>query len=129
MASFININTLSRIHKSPEDEKKIFEKPINFRKEALKLLKEAKTLFNNKKEKDAYGKAAESIRFYYSYKLGIKTELTNTDLVKKLKNHKIQYNNTQKCLNLCGLVEFAKYRANKQDFDKIIRLAESIIKQ
>jgi hypothetical protein len=104
------------------------EKPIDYKKEALKLLEEAKDLWKSKKEKDAYGKAASAIRFYYSYKLNIKTELTNTDLIKNLKKNKIEYSNTQKCLNLCGLVEFAKYQTNKKDFDEIIALALIVIK-
>ena len=110
------------------EKNKIQEKPIDYKKEAKKILELAKQLFENKKEKDAYGKAAESIRFYYSHKLNLKTELTNTDLIRLLKNHKIEYEQTQKCLNLCGLVEFAKYIANKNDFDEITQLAENIIK-
>ena len=103
------------------------EKSIDYKKEALKLLKEAKQLFNNKHEKDAYGKAAEAIRFYYSYKLNLKTELTNFELIKLLKRNKISYAETQKCLNLCSLVEFAKYIANQADFDEIINSAEKVI--
>ncbi|MFH1641395.1 MAG: hypothetical protein ABIC04_00690 [Nanoarchaeota archaeon] len=108
--------------------KKITEKPINFRKNAIKKLEEAKRLFGQGKEKDAYGKAAEAIRYYYSYKLDIRTELTNLKLVKTLKKQKIEHEQTKKCLNLCGLVEFAKYKANKKDFDEIILLGEKIIK-
>ena len=44
-------------------------------------------------------------------------------------NSKKKYSDTQKCLNLCGLVEFAKYKANKEDFDEIVKLAEDVIKQ
>lgn len=110
-----------------EEVRSIVEEPIDYRKEALKLLEEAKKLFNEKKEKDAYGKAAEAIRFYYSYKLDIKIELTNFDLIRLLKKSEISYEKTQKCLNLCGLVEFAKYTANKDDFDEIVNLAEKII--
>jgi len=103
------------------------EKPLNYKKEALKLLEEAKALFKSQKEKDAYGKASEAIRLYYSYKLGIKKELTNFDLIKALKFNKINFDQAQKCLNLCGLVEFAKYTANKEDFNEITELAEDII--
>jgi chemotaxis protein histidine kinase CheA len=108
------------------DIKKI-EKPIDYRKEALKILEKAKQLFEKGKEKDAYGKTAEAIRLYYSHKLGSKTEITNTDLIKLLKKNKIDYNKTQECLNLCGLVGFAKYKANRKDFDEIIKLGKKII--
>ncbi len=117
------------VKKNTENKKdKPNEKPTNFRKEAKKILEKAKLLFKNKKEKDAYGKAAEAIRFYYSHKLDLRTELTNSDLIKLLKKHKIPYEQTQRCLNLCGLVEFAKYNTNKGDFNEIINLAVSIIK-
>jgi len=108
-------------------EKPIVEKPIDYTKEAQKMLEEAKLLYSNKKEKDAYGKAAEALRFYYSYKLNVKIEITNFKLLKLLKKNKITYKNTQDCLNLCSLVEFAKYTANQKDFDEIVRLAEQII--
>lgn len=109
------------------EEKKPKERPINYKKEALKILEEAKKLFSSEKFKDAYGKAAKGIRFYYSYKLGLKREMTNTDLIKYLKKNKVSYQKTQKCLNLCSLVEFAKYTANKKDFDEIVKLAEKVI--
>ena len=115
------------MQKEPIAEPK--EIKIDFKKESLKLLEEAKRLFKGKKEKNAYGKAAEAIRFYFSQKLGLRKELTNSDLVKELKKHKIEYENTQKCLNLTSLVEFAKYKTNKKDFDEIINLAERIIKE
>ena len=91
------------------------------------MLEEAKQLFKKGHEKDAYGKAGEAIRFYYSYKLDIKTELTNYELIKHLKKKKIKFDSTKKCLNLCGLVEFAKYKTNKKDFMDIARLCENLI--
>ena len=103
------------------------EKPIDYKKEALNMLNIAKQLFNKKKFKDAYGKASEAIRFYYSHKLNIKTELTNYELIKQLKKSKIRYAKTQTALNLCGLVEFAKYKPNEKDFHQIISIAEKII--
>ncbi|MFH2028636.1 MAG: hypothetical protein ABIJ08_05830 [Nanoarchaeota archaeon] len=104
------------------------ERPIDFRKEALKILEGAKKLFDEGDQKDAYGKAAEAIRFYYSYKIGSKTEITNSELIRLLKGKKINFEETLKCLNLCGLVEFAKYNSNKEDFDEIIELGKQIIR-
>ena len=59
-------------------------------------------------------------RFYFSYKLGIKNELLNSELVKALKGKADAGTRSKvnECLNLCGMVEFAKYKSNQNDFDK-----------
>ncbi len=121
-------NQKNNMRKERKEIQEIEEKPIDYRKEALGILAQSKRLFSEGKEKDAYGKAAEAIRFYYSYKLGIKKEITNAELISYLKHKKISYERTQKCLNLCGMVEFARYKANKKDFDKIIGIAKEIIR-
>lgn len=121
---------LSHIQKKNEKTVPVLEKPnkeIDYRKEAQNMIEQAKKLFSQGEKKDAYAKAAEAIRFYYSHKMNIKTELTNMKLVELLKKQKVSYERTQKCLNLTMLVEFAKYTANKKDFDEIIRLATKII--
>ncbi|MFA6501816.1 MAG: hypothetical protein WCT85_03405, partial [Parachlamydiales bacterium] len=95
--------------------------------EARKLLEESKRLFKEERFKDAYGKSSEAIRVYLSHRYGLKKEITNTELIRELKSQKIQYDKIQSCLNLCSMVEFAKYKANKEDFDEIIGLAKKII--
>jgi hypothetical protein len=125
---FLAMIIYRRLHRKEISQEKIIEKPIDYRKEARRILAEAEELFKKNKEKDAYGKSAEAIRFYYSYDLGIKTELTNHELIKVLKQRKIDLKDTQECLNLTSLVEFAKYRANKDDFSSIIEIAEKIIR-
>lgn len=112
----------------PTSQKEEYIAPIDYRKEALDLLDHAKKIYGESRFKDAYGKAAEAVRFYYSHKLGLRIELTNSDLIKQLKKSKIAYAATQKCLSLCGMVEFAKYQANDEDFSEIIKVAEGIIK-
>jgi len=107
---------------------KIQERPFDYRKESRNLLTESKQLFENKRFKDAYGKASESIRLYLSYKHGVKKELTSTETVLLLRKSKEPFKDVRDCLNLCGQVEFAKYRPNKKDFNKIIQQAEKIIK-
>ena len=103
-------------------------KPIDYKKEAKKMIVEAEELFDNKKEKDAYEKVSRGIRFYFSYKLGIKKEITNTDLLKLMRQKNIaKYLDVQKCLNMCSLVEFAKYKPNRKDFDKIIGIAKKVV--
>ena len=104
------------------------EKPINFRKEAMNMLAEAQELFEKNQHKDAYAKASEALRFYYMHKLKSKKELTSTETFRLLKSNNMDHNNAQKCLNLCGLVEFARYKPNKRDFNQILSLAREEIK-
>jgi len=127
LATWFIYNKYFNIPKIKEKLEQRITKPIDYKKEALKLLERARRLFSENREKDAYGKAAQAIRFFYSYKIGSKIQITNSDLINLLKKNKIPYDKTQKCLNLCGLVEFAKYQANKKDFDKIAELGEKII--
>jgi len=110
-----------------EEIPKKIEKPIDFRKQAKKMIQEAKDLFYTNEKKEAYARASLAIRFYYRFKLETKKDITGFELVKLLKSKKINYTETQTCLNLCGLVEFAKYTPNKKDFDKIIDIAENIV--
>ena len=101
---------------------------INYLKEAKKMIEQAEKLFENGHEKDAYEKVSAAIRFYFSYRLKINKELTGAELLGIMKKEKIKgQNDAQKCLSLCGLVEFAKYKANKNDFGEIIRIAKRII--
>lgn len=97
--------------------------------ESRKILTEAVTLFDEGKMKEAYAKAGESIRLYYSHELGLRKEITNTGLIKELKQRKMKAADTQRCLNLCSLVEFARYKPNRKDFDKIIGYAKRILGQ
>ena len=97
--------------------------------EARRIIKEAEQLFTDGREKDAYEKVSKAIRFYFSHKLGIKRELLNTELMNALKGRTDTetYSKVNKCLDLCGMVEFAKYRANREDFDKIVAMAKELI--
>ncbi len=110
------------------DEMTEIKKPFDYIKEAKEMINKAEELFKNKREKDAYEKVSQAIRFYFSHALGIKRELMNSELMEILKREKIEkYNDVQKCLNLCSLVEFAKYKPNRNDFYEIIKLTRSII--
>jgi hypothetical protein len=99
----------------------------DYRFVAKRMLSEAEDLFSNSREKDAYEKVSQAVRFYYSFELGERKDITQTellDLLKKKRNDK--YPQVQKCLSLCGLVEFAKYKANKEDFSEIIEIAKQL---
>jgi HEPN domain-containing protein len=113
---------------SLNNEKPITERCFDYKKEARRLLDKAIELFERDEHKEAYSKASQAVRIYYSYKLGVKKEITSTELIDLLKKNKIDFLETQKCLNMCNLVEFARYEPIKKDFDEIIRLAEKSIK-
>ncbi len=103
-------------------------KPFDYKKEARRLMEHAKSLFHKGEHKEAYSKASQAIRVFFSHKLNLNIEMTNTELINALKNQKIDHIHTQNCLNICSLVNFAKYNTNKKDFDEIIELAEKIIR-
>jgi len=107
----------------------IIEKPFDYKKESSKLLNRAKVLFEKEKYKDAYEKAGQAIRLYLSYKHGLKKEVTNEGVVRYLKNKNKKIKSIKECFDLCSLVEFAKYKANKRDFEKIVKLGEEIIER
>jgi len=102
---------------------------VDYVREARRFIEEAEDLFRNDREKDAYEKVSKAIRFYFSHKLGIKRELLNSELMNALKGRTDTetYSKVNKCLDLCGMVEFAKYRANREDFDKIVEMAKGLI--
>jgi len=100
---------------------------MDYHAEARKKLDKAKELFKHGQEKDAYSLVSEAIRFFLSHKLGLGKELTATECIRLLKSRKQGHIKVQKCLNLCGLVEFAKYKPDQKDFSEITGLAEKII--
>ena len=103
------------------------KKPFDYRSEANELLQSAKKAFEQKKFKDAYGKAAQALRLFLSHENNLKKELTNYEILKVLKGKNKEHKEIRKCFDLCSLVEFAKYRANKKDFDTIIMIASNTI--
>ncbi len=103
------------------------EKPFDYKKESRKLLEESKKSFEIKEYKDAYGKAGQALRLYLSYENNLKKEITNDEIIIHLKKHKKEYQKIKECFDMCSLVEFAKYEANKKDYNKIINETEKII--
>ena len=113
----------------PESEEELIkEKPFDYLAEATKMLEQSKSMFENKKYKDAYGKAGQALRLFLSYENNLKKELTNDDIIRHLKKQKKSYKEIKEYFDLCSLVEFAKYHANKKDFNRIINIAEKLIK-
>lgn len=107
-------------------ERKI-ETPLDYAKEAEEMIAEAEKLFGIRREKDAYEKVSQAVRFYYSHKLGLNgREITNTALLAALKSGKL-HSDVRECLSMCGMVEFAKYEPNAEDFGKISGSARKFI--
>jgi len=106
----------------------VTEKPINFKAKAKSMLKDAKRLFDDNNHKLAYQRASEAVRFYYSHKFGTGTELSQNQAIDQLKDRNLPYAAPQNCLNLCRMVEFAKYTTNREDFSEILANAEKIVK-
>jgi len=111
-----------------EDENVIVEEPVDPASMARKLIEEAKEEYKQGRYKDAYGKAGYALRIYLRYKNGIVGELTNDELIRYLKKTGNNVGKVKECFDLCSLVEFAKYEANDDDFEKIVGIAEGVIK-
>ena len=115
-------------HQNTEStSKETVVKPFDYKKEAKRLLSEAEHLYKNKKYKDAYGKAGQSLRLYLSYEHGLQKELTNEEVIRFLKTKKYPYKQIKQCFDLCSLVEFAKYTTNKNDFYRVQSTVGKII--
>jgi len=110
-------------------QKPIISKPFDYRNEAYRLLNDAKKDYKQGLYKDAYGKAGQSLRLFLSYYHGVKDEMTNVEMIRYLKKLKKPHDHIKQCLDLCSLVEFAKYAENESDFSKIIQVTSEVISQ
>lgn len=108
-------------------EQAVIERPFDHVAGSRNLIEEAKQLFEDKKYKDAYGKAGQAIRLFLSYENKLDKEITNDELIQFLSASRKDHAEIKKCLDMCSLVEFAKYEANREDFDTIISTAKSVI--
>jgi hypothetical protein len=120
-----------KFHNKLEPEpiiKKKIENPYDYKKESLKLLEKSKKQFASKEYKDAYGTAGQALRLFLSYENKLNKEITNDEIIDFLRKHKKSYKDAKECFDLCSLVEFAKYQANKKDFKKILNVLTKIIK-
>ncbi len=102
---------------------------LDYVEQSQKLLEEARRLFGENKYKDAYGEAGRALRFFLTHKNGIVREMTKDEIIKQLKKTGHTNGGVKECFDLCSLVEFAKYQANREDFDKIMEIAEKTIKR
>ncbi|NOZ81160.1 MAG: hypothetical protein GXP63_05820 [DPANN group archaeon] len=120
----------ARLFRRPLQQPEVHPAPakkIDHQKVALAMLKQAERLYAAGKQKDAYGRAGQALRLFQSHELGLEKELTNDDIIDHLQARKKPSKDTKACFDLSSLVEFARYRPNKKDFDRIISLSETII--
>ena len=117
--------------KNNNTDNKIINKKVvklfNYKQEASTTLEQAKIEFENEHFKEAYGLVGQSLRLFLSYKNKLNKEITNDEIINFLRIKKLDYKKTKECFDICSLVEFAKYKANKKDFDKIINFTEKTI--
>lgn len=105
------------------------EQPFDYTSAAEKMIAEAVECFENGEYKESYGKAGQSLRLFISYENKLNKELTNDEVIDYLKEHGMKYEQVEECFELCSLVEFAKYKASRDDFDMIISAAKEIIRR
>ena len=90
---------------------------VNYVENTLEMIQSSKNLFDDNMPKYAFEKFSQAIRYYYSHKLGINLDLTQSELMHNLKKSDVpNYSEIQKWLQLCGKVEFVKHRSTQKEF-------------
>ena len=90
---------------------------VNYVENTLKIVQSSKNLFDDGMTKYAFEKFSQAIRYYYSNKLGINLDLTQSEMMYNLKKSNVaNYPQIQKWLQLCGQVEFVKHRSTQKEF-------------
>jgi hypothetical protein len=118
--------TKKKISKMP----KIIKQPKKFDYVLVSndLIKEAKKNFDEEQYKDAHSKIIQAIRLVLSYELHLNKEITNEDILLHLDATVYPVTDIENCFKQSSLVEFARHESNKNEFDKMINLAEELIK-
>jgi hypothetical protein len=90
---------------------------VNYIENTLEMIRSSKDLFDDNMPKYAFEKFSQAIRYYYSNKLGINLDLTQTEMMYNLKKSDVSnHSQIQKWLQLCGKVEFVKHRSTQKEF-------------
>ena len=90
---------------------------INYVENTLEMIQSSKNLFDDSMPKYAFEKFSQAIRYYYSNKLGINLDLTQSEMMYNLRKSDVSnYPQIQKWLQLCGQVEFVKHRSTQKEF-------------
>ena len=90
---------------------------VNYVENTLEMIQSSKELFDENMPKYAFEKFSQAIRYYYSNKLGINLDMTQSEMVHNLKKSNVEnHSQIQKWLQLCGQVEFVKHRSTQKEF-------------
>ena len=106
-------------------------KPINARKEAMKLIRKAEKMYGSGKKREAYTTVSQGVRLYFKYVIcSEKDELTTAEILRYVRGkEKEEYVGWLKeCFSLCDLVKFAKYKPNDKDFLRVVALSKKCVK-
>ena len=112
------------------------KKPINYHKKALSMLNLAEKTYQKGNKKEAYEKASYAVRFFYKYKFELgkedstKKELNSTEVI-NISSKKDTKNKTKlrEFFNTTNMVNFAKYKPNDKDFNKILTIGNDVIEK
>jgi len=90
---------------------------VNYVENTLEMIQSSKELFDENMPKYAFEKFSQAIRYYYSNKLGINLDMTQSEMMHNLKKSDVSnYPQIQKWLQLCGQVEFVKHQSTQKEF-------------
>ena len=103
---------------------------INYLDITNQILADSKKLYEEKMYKDAHEKFGYAIRFYYSHHFELGKELTSIEALQILRKNNVKdFDLILDCLNLCGMIEFAKQEPDeKMFFDYIDKFSKLIQK-
>ena len=103
---------------------------INYLNTTNQILADSKKLYGEKMYKDAHEKFGYAIRFYYSHHFELSKELTSIETLQILRKNNVKdFDLILDCLNLCGMIEFAKQEPDeKMFFDYIGKFGKLIQK-
>ena len=94
---------------------------VNLTQITLDMIDKSLKLLGENRKKEAYEKLSQAIRYNYSNKLGIGSELNSSELIQLMKRQKLTHTRKIKnWLELCGMVEFAKHDVSETKFHNII---------
>ena len=90
---------------------------INYLDATNQILADSKKLYEEKMYKDAHEKFGYAIRFYYSHHFELSKELTSIETLQILRKNNVKdFDLILDCLNLCGMIEFAKQEPDEKTF-------------
>jgi len=101
---------------------------VNYVENTLEMIQSSKKLFDENMPKYAFEKFSQAIRYYYSNKLGINLDMTQSEMMHNLKKSDMpNYPQIQKWLQLCGQVEFVKHQSTQKEFISALETFKKLI--